>query len=138
MPAGGRRPGAGRPRASKTALQAAVKPAATPNNVVPDIEDPGYILGLVARGEVKLPDGRKITPEMRIAARELLPYYKAKLATTTERKERNRPVREYSTAELEAMLEVNERDLAAANGAVGDTARVDPAPEGARELPDVV
>jgi hypothetical protein len=136
MPRGGVRPGAGRPKPG------AVKKVPVTRNRVPkaaigdDLDDPAFLLGLVARGETKLPTGKAITPDMVRAAKELLPYHKAKISSISANTDKTRPLREYSTPELEAMLADTLAQLAGADAGPPDGASAAPARPG--ELPDVV
>jgi hypothetical protein len=124
MPRGGVRPGAGRPTAKKLVKKAVIRaPKALPGD---DLDDPAYLLALVARGETKLPTGKSITPDMVRAAKELLPYHKAKIASISANTDRDRPKREYSTDELEAMLAEVEAQLAAGEAGHPDGASAPP------------
>ncbi len=112
MARGGYRPGAGRPRkdgtkgpekADATAINAA--PPAPRRDTAPvvsafDIQDPAFILSLVVQGEDTLPSGKPITSGMIAAAKELLPYYKAKLSTTSKLTDNRGPPEEVPTEDL--------------------------------------
>lgn len=154
MPSGGRRPGAGRPKAtSKLVKPDAIKAAPAARTAPPgvsvlefEVQDPAFLLGLVAQGEMTLPSGAEITGTMIAAAKELLPYYKAKLSTTNKLAETRGPPEELTIVELkyertrliqelaEAQAQIAALDRALADAGAGRGSRIDPESGGEGEF----
>ncbi len=131
MASGGARPGAGRKKAVATAVTTGAKAAAAtvPTTLAGDIDDPEYILLLLQRGEC-LPDGRPITAPMVAAAKERLPYVKAKRATQQGERTDNKAIADFTDDELRAIIAA---EVAARTGGGGATG----AARGADHVSDV-
>lgn len=124
---GGYRPGAGRKKATVKAMQATVtdrslaSPSSPPKKpvVLPIADDtfgastPMRLLALVAQGATHTDDGTEITPAMVSAAKEILPFFESKRATTQEKRGPQKPLEELSDAELRQLIEDDTNRIAA-------------------------
>lgn len=140
MARGGVRPGAGRKKGSSNIFKPTPTPATLagpaeqPITAAPaptDIDDPDFILALFQRGETHDPDGRPLTRERFLAAKERQAYHKAKLATTNERRGPTKPLRDYTDDELRAIIAEEIEARGGGGGVVG-------APGGAPGVPDLL
>lgn len=110
MPRGGFRPGAGRKKTAVSTVQAEKTPpervakADSLAGVPVSTPEPVTVLIAVMNGDASTPDGRPITPARISAAKELLPFFTAKLATTNEKRGADFDARTVSDDDLAAVI----------------------------------